>query len=78
MTRITNCASMLASSWTIDRNVYLQVNTQAKSSSLKKWLQKEGSHGKLGSAQYDTQAADLDAEAQRVVDDLVGQGKDKL
>ncbi len=60
------------------RNVYLQVNTEAKSPSLKKWLQKQGSHAKLASSQYDTQAEDQDAEAQRVIDELVEKGKDSL
>ena len=41
------------------RNVVLQVNTQAKSTALKDWLKKQGTHAKLATASFDTAAADL-------------------
>jgi hypothetical protein len=60
------------------RNIYLQVNKEAKAQILKRWLKREGSHGKLAGAQYDTQAADSDSEAQRAMDELTEKGKSNL
>src|SRR5271169_389066 len=40
------------------RNVILQVNSQAKSTPLKEWLRKHGSHAKLAQATFDTAAKD--------------------
>ena len=57
------------------RNVILQVNTQAKSTALKDWVKKQGSHAKLATASFDTAAADPEAEAQRVLDELEQEAK---
>jgi hypothetical protein len=63
------------------RTVYLQVNSQAKSTALKKWLAKQGSkgtHANLATGQIDTQAVDKDAEAQRLLEDLNKQVDEKI
>jgi hypothetical protein len=57
------------------RNVVLQVNTQAKSTALKDWLKKQGTHTKLATASFDTAAADPEAEARRVLDELEKEAK---
>lgn len=57
------------------RNVVLQVNTQAKSTALKDWLKKQGTHAKLATASFDTAAADPEAEARRVLDELEKEAK---
>ncbi|KAI9842360.1 MAG: hypothetical protein M1837_007280 [Sclerophora amabilis] len=60
------------------RNVVLQVNTQARSTALKDWLKKNGSHAKLATATYDTTAADDDAETDRVMETLEKGAKEKF
>lgn len=57
------------------RNLVLQVNTQATSTALKDWRKKQGTHAKLATASFDTAAADLDAEALRVLDELEKEAK---
>ncbi len=52
------------------RNVYLQVNSQAKATGLKDWVRQNGTHANLASATFDTTAADLEAESERVLDEL--------
>lgn len=52
------------------RNVYLQVNSQAKASGLKDWFRRNGSHANLASAAFDTTATDLEAETDRVLEEL--------
>ena len=57
------------------RNIVLQVNTQAKSTALKDWLKKRGTHAKLATVSFDTAAADPEAEAQRALDELEKEAK---
>lgn len=57
------------------RNIVLQVNTQAKSTALKDWLKKQGTHAKLATVSFDTTAADPEAEAQRALDELEKEAK---
>ncbi|KAH8430177.1 uncharacterized protein LDX57_007847 [Aspergillus melleus] len=54
--------------------------SQAKSTGLRSWLKKQpwGTHAKLATAQFDTLAEDLDAETERVVDELHAQAKENL
>lgn len=52
------------------RNVYLQVNSQAKATGLKDWVRRNGTHANLASATFDTTAADLEEEADRVLEEL--------
>lgn len=59
-------------------NVYLQINSEATSKLLTKWLKKNGSHGIAGQAQFDTQAEDPKAEAERVRDELEAQFEENL
>jgi hypothetical protein len=58
------------------RNVVLQINSQARSSALKEWVQKNGSHAKLAQATFDTTASDLAQETERVLAELEKQGKE--
>ena len=62
------------------QNLVLQVNSQATSPALKKWMNSNGrgSHGKLATATFDTGAADQDAEAERVAQELEKQAREKL
>ena len=60
------------------RTLVLQVNSQAKSTALKNWVQKMGTHAKLATAYFDTTAADPDAEAQRALNELEEQAKENL
>jgi hypothetical protein len=60
------------------RNVYLQINSEATSNLLKKWLKSNGSHGVAAQAQIDTQAKDPEAEAERVRDELQAQFEENL
>lgn len=57
-------------------NVYLQVNSQAKSEGLKDWLRKNP-HGKLETAQVNRIAPEEERseEGKRVVSELIEQGK---
>ena len=61
------------------RNVYLQVNTQAKSTGLKEWLAKNP-HGNLATGQIDmnTPKEDQQGEAKRFINNLVEQRKKNL
>ncbi|PLN83760.1 hypothetical protein BDW42DRAFT_191980 [Aspergillus taichungensis] len=60
-------------------NVYLQVNSQAKSEGLKDWLRKNP-HGKLATAQVDRNVPEKERakEGKRVVADLIEQAKKNL
>lgn len=62
------------------QNVVLQVNSQAKSGALKKWVANNGrgTHGKLAEGAFDTTAADPVAEAERLVADMDAQAKSKV
>lgn len=60
------------------RNVVLQVNSQAKSTPLKEWLRKNGSHAKLAQATFDTTAEDPRQEAERVLAELENKGKENI
>lgn len=59
-------------------NVILQVNSQTTSEALIKYLKKNKAHGKLATEQFDTAAADQDAELVRVVESMEEQAKEKL
>lgn len=59
-------------------NVNLQVNSQAKSPALKDFIKKNTTHGKVATATFDTTAKDKNAEYNRVVNELVQKGKQKL
>jgi hypothetical protein len=60
-------------------NVYLQVNSQAKSDGLKDWLRKNP-HGKLATAQVNRNTPEdkRSEEGQRVVSELIEQAKKSL
>ncbi|KAM5436727.1 hypothetical protein McanMca71_001842 [Microsporum canis] len=60
-------------------NVYLQVNTQAKSEGLKKWLRKNP-HGNLATTQINKNVPESEQnnEGRRVIEDLVEKGKKNL
>lgn len=62
------------------QNLILQVNSQATSPALQKWMNSNGrgSHGKLATATFDTEAADQDAEGERVAQELEKQAKERL
>jgi len=60
------------------RNVVLQVNSQAKATPLKSWLEKNTSHGKLATASFDTAAEDPDLEARRVLAELEEKARNNL
>lgn len=62
------------------QNVVLQVNSQAKSGALKKWVANNGrgTHGKLAQGSFDTKAADPVAEADSLVAEMDAQAKNKL
>ena len=60
------------------RNVYLQVNSQAKSPGLKDWVRQNGTHTNLASATFDTTVADPEAESNRVLDELQKDAKDNI
>lgn len=62
------------------QNFVLQVNSQAKNTALKKFVAKNGrgTHAQLAVASFDTKAADPEAEAQRVVQEMKEQSKSKL
>jgi hypothetical protein len=53
--------------------VCVQANSQATVSVLKAWLRKYGSLANLAEGQYDTKAADPDAETKRLLDDIKDQ-----
>ncbi|KAL8649431.1 MAG: hypothetical protein Q9210_004402 [Variospora velana] len=59
--------------------VILQVNSQARTG-LGDWRkkQKNTSHAKLATEEFDTAAADPDAEYKRVLDSLMTKGKEEL
>lgn len=57
--------------------VNLQVNSSAKTG-LGDWRKKNTSHAKLATEEFDTAAADPEAEYQRVLDSLLAKGKDEL
>lgn len=63
-----------------EQNIILQVNSQAKSKSLKEWLSKNGrgTHGKLATAKVNTKAADKDAEVKRVIADMKAEARGKV
>ncbi|KAH3194028.1 hypothetical protein KXV64_005440 [Aspergillus fumigatus] len=60
-------------------NVYLQVNSQAKSEGLKDWLRKNP-HGKLATSQVNRNAPENERaeEGKRVVEQLIEQAKKKI
>jgi hypothetical protein len=60
------------------RVIYLQVNSQAKSTKLKEWVRKHGTHGNLASAQFDTLADDPEAETDRVLEELEAAAKNEI
>lgn len=60
------------------RNLVLQVNSQAKNTTLKEWVRKNGSHAKLATASFDTEAEDPDEEVKRVIAELERQAKDNI
>ena len=62
------------------QNFVLQVNSQAKNTALKKLVAKNGrgTHAQLAAASFDTKAADPEAEAKRVVEEMKAQSKSKL
>ncbi|KAL9005134.1 MAG: hypothetical protein Q9188_002075 [Gyalolechia gomerana] len=57
--------------------VTLQVNSQAKTG-LAEWRKKNTSHASLATEEFDTAAADPDAEYERVLDSLMTKGKEEL
>ncbi|KAJ9624422.1 hypothetical protein H2203_005189 [Taxawa tesnikishii (nom. ined.)] len=59
-------------------NVVLQVNSQAKSPGLKDFVKRNTTHGKLATAQFDTEAADKQKEMERVLAELEQGAKEKL
>jgi hypothetical protein len=59
-------------------NVVLQVNSQAKSPALKKWIKENSTHGKLATASFDTAAKDQTAEFDRVLQELKDIAKENL
>ncbi|KAG9599484.1 hypothetical protein KCU77_g3732, partial [Aureobasidium melanogenum] len=60
------------------RNIVLQVNSQAKATPLKEWIKKNKTHGKLATASFDTAAEDPQKEAARVVEELRQKAKENL
>lgn len=60
------------------RMIYLQVNSQAKSTKLKEWIRKHGTHANLASAQFDTLADDPEAETDRVLEELEAAAKNEV
>jgi hypothetical protein len=62
------------------QNLVLQVNSQAKNTALGKFVAKNGrgTHAKLATASSDTKAADPQAEARRIVQELTDQPNSKL
>ncbi|KAK3614896.1 hypothetical protein LTR56_025335 [Elasticomyces elasticus] len=62
------------------QNFVLQVNSQAKNTALKDFVAKNGrgTHAQLAAASFDTKAADPEAEARRVVQEIKEQSKSKL
>ncbi|CZT46800.1 uncharacterized protein RSE6_07292 [Rhynchosporium secalis] len=60
------------------RMIYLQVNSQAKSTKLKEWIRKHGTHANLASARFDTLAEDLETEAENVLEELEAAAKNKI
>ncbi|KAL4902042.1 hypothetical protein BDW74DRAFT_158958 [Aspergillus multicolor] len=62
------------------QNMVLQVNSQAKNTGLREWVKKQpqGTHAKLATARFDTQAEDQDAETERVLNELQEQAKKNL
>jgi hypothetical protein len=62
------------------QNFVLQVNSQAKNTALKKFVAKNGrgTHAQLATASFDTKAADPEAEARRVVEEMREQSKKKV
>ncbi|KAJ5144279.1 hypothetical protein N7526_001787 [Penicillium atrosanguineum] len=59
-------------------NVNLQINSQAKSPALKDFVRKNTTHEKVATATFDTTAEDKAAEYNRVVNELVQKGRQKL
>lgn len=62
------------------QNLVLQVNSQAKSPGLKRYVATNGksTHGKLAAASFDTNASDPEAEFDRLVEEMTTQARDKL
>jgi hypothetical protein len=59
-------------------NVVLQINSQAKSATLRDWARKNSTHDKLATEAFDTAAQDKTAEFGRVLASLAAQAKNKL
>lgn len=59
-------------------NVVLQVNSQTTSPSLKNWIQRNSTHAKLATAEYDTAAPNQYEETKRVLTELSEKAKKKL
>ena len=62
------------------QNFVLQVNSQAKNTALKNFVANSGrgTHAQLAVVAFDTKAADPEAEAKRVVDEMKAQSKSKV
>lgn len=62
------------------KNVYLQVNSEAKNDALAKFKQKEGTHAKLASGTIDekTPAESQEEAARKFWEDMTKQAKEKL
>lgn len=62
------------------QNFVLQVNSQAKNTALKKFAASSGrgTHAQLAVVAFDTKAADPEAEAERVVQEMKKQSKEKV
>jgi len=57
------------------RMLYLQVNSQAKSTKLREWVRKHGTHANLASTRFDTLAEDPEAETDRALTELESDAK---
>ncbi|KAI4170130.1 MAG: hypothetical protein LQ346_008896, partial [Caloplaca aetnensis] len=51
-------------------NVVMQVNSQAKSPALVKWVKENSTHGKLATATFKTDAEDKPSEVIRMLEEL--------
>lgn len=62
------------------QKIVLQVNSDATSEALKKWVNKQPQkyHAKLATASFDTQAEDQAAEAERVLQELEDEATSKV
>lgn len=56
----------------------LQINSEAQAEALKEYRKKHGAHAKLATEQFDKQAEDLAAEAERVAESMQEQACEKI